>query len=155
MTFRNEYPYSKVNSSAFPYSHYFHHVRSESSPTDLRSDSEDSKKELVHGYMNKNVGNGQGIKINIGGEVGGKHGIGIDAGGNVASDGAGLHAGGHVGTPSYGIHAKGSTLLNSSQGLELNAKGQALGKYGLAAEGKTHIGGDQGTGFHKIGRAHV
>jgi hypothetical protein len=157
MTFGNEYPNSQTNPSVysyfthdnpFPYSHYYHLFRSESSLGDLPSDSENTKKELLNGYMNENVCSGQGIKLNTVGEVGGKHGIGLNAGGNLALGSMGMYAGGHMGTPSYGIHAQGNTHLDSSQGLGLNAEAQAFGKYGIAAQAKTQIGGGQEAGFH-------
>ncbi|MNO29847.1 hypothetical protein D3C76_197730 [compost metagenome] len=138
-------PYS-YRQSPFPYSHYYHLVRSESSPADLPSDSENTKKELVNGYMNASVGSGQGFNVNTGGGVGGKHGIGLNAGGNLGFGGAGMHAGGHLGSTSYGITAQGNTHLDSSQGFGLHAEAQALGKYGLAAQAKTQLGG-QGAGF--------
>lgn len=154
MTQGNEYLNSQTNSNSpaypyspryttFPYSHYYHLVRSESSP----ADSQNPKKELVTGYMNANVGSGQGVHVNTGGEVGGKHGIGLDAGGSLAHNGAGMHASGHMGAPAYGIHAQGNTHLNTSQGLGINAEAQALGKYGVAAQAKTQLGGGQGAGF--------
>ena len=153
MTFGNEYSNSKVNPSVnpysthfnpFPYSHYYHLVRSKSSTADLPSDSENTEKKFVNGYLNANIGSGQGIKLNSGGEVGGNHGIGLNAGGNFNLGDAGMYAGGHIGSPSYGIHAQGNTHLDSSQGLGLNAEAQAFGKYGLAAETKNQLGGGQG-----------
>ncbi|WP_379160594.1 hypothetical protein [Paenibacillus sp. sgz5001063] len=156
MTFGNEYsnspayssvyPYSR--STSYPYSHYYHLVRSDSSPEAPPADSPTTNKELVSGYMNAGVGSGQGVHVDTGGEVGGKHGIGLQAGGKLNYGGAGMHAGGHIGNTSYGIHAQGNTHLDSSQGLGLNAEAQALGKYGIAAQAKTQLGGGQGAGFH-------
>lgn len=157
MTFGNEYPNSQADPSVspyftrynpFPYSHYYHLFRSESSLADIPSDSENTKKELINGYMNENLCSGQGIKLNTGIEVGGKHGIGLNAGGNLALGSMGMYAGGHMGTPSYGIHAQGNTHLDSSQGLGLNAEAQAFGNYGIAAQAKSQIGGGQVAGFH-------
>lgn len=59
-----------------------------------------------------------------------------------------MYAGGHMGTPSYGIHAQGNTHLDSSEGLGLIAEAQSFGKYGIAAQAKTQIGGGQEAGFH-------
>ncbi|OKQ00251.1 hypothetical protein [Paenibacillus sp. P46E] len=157
MTFGNEYPNIQTYPSAYPYfprstpypySHYYHLVRSDSSSSAQPSDSQSATQELISGHMNAGVGSGQGIHVDTAGEVGGQHGIGLNAGGNVDYGGAGMHAGGHIGSPSYGIQAQGNTHLNNSQGLGLSAEAQALGKYGVAAQAKTQVGGGQGAGFH-------
>ncbi|WP_405109574.1 hypothetical protein MHH28_31625 [Paenibacillus sp. FSL K6-1217] len=87
---------------------------------------------------------GNGIHIDTGGEIGGKHGIGLHAGGNLAYSGANLKAGGHIGSSSYGIEAQGDSHLGGGQGLGANAEAQAFGKYGVAAQGKAQLGGGQG-----------
>lgn len=91
---------------------------------------------------------GNGIHIDTGGEIGGKHGIGLHAGGNLDSSGADLQAGGHIGSPSYGIEAQGGSHLGNGQGLGVNAEAQAFGKYGVAAQGKAQLGGGQGADVH-------
>lgn len=91
---------------------------------------------------------GNGIHIDTGGEIGGKHGIGLHAGGNLASSGADLKAGGHIGSPSYGIEAQGGSHLGNGQGLGVNAEAQAFGQYGVAAQGKAQLGGGQGADIH-------
>lgn len=137
--------------TSFPYSHYFHlnrtANRSESSPETLPPDSSQEHTGLLNGHLNADIGAGQGIHLDAGGEVGGKHGLGVNAGGNLGYKGGDLHANGHLGSQSYGINAGGSSHLNSSQGLGVNAEAQALGKYGLAAQAKTQLGGGQGAGF--------
>lgn len=87
---------------------------------------------------------GNRIHIDTGGEIGGKHGIGLHAGGNLAYSGADLKAGGHIGSPSYGIEAQGDSHLGGGQGLGANVEAQAFGKYGVAAQGKAQLGGGQG-----------
>lgn len=157
MTTGNEYPNRQAHQSAYPYhtrstpyrySHYFHLSRSENSPEAPSSASPNLNNEFVNGHLNAGAGGGQGVHLDAGGEVGGKHGIGLNTGGNLNYNGGGMYANGHVGSTSYGINAQGNTHLDSSQGLGMSAEAQALGKYGLAAQAKTQLGGGQGAGFH-------
>lgn len=162
MTFGNEYPNSQArqpaysytrSSSLFPYSHYYHLHRSDSSPTDVPADTPNAKKQMVDGYMNANIGSGQGISVKTGAEVGGEHGFGFNADGHLGYAGMGAQADGHLGAQ-YGIHAQGETHLDSSQGAGFNTEAQIGGKYGLAAQAKAQLGGGQGAGFNteaKIG----
>jgi hypothetical protein len=165
MTFWNEHTNSQAYPSdapysprydSFPYSHYYHLVRSESGQTiqatEKATANQGGHNEVVTGHMNADVGSGQGIHVEAGGEVGGKHGIGVNAGGNLAYNGTGMHASGHIGNTSYGIQAQGNTQLDSSQGLGLNAEAQAFGKYGLAAQATTQLGGGQGAGLDVNGQ---
>lgn len=135
------------NESQFPYSHYYHLHRSDSSPTALPSAQHKYKKQIVNGYMNATVGNGQGIQMAAGGEAGGNHGVGFNAGGHLGFNGAEMHGSGHLGGPSYGINAQGKTYLDGTQGLGFNTEAQAGGKYGLEAQAKTQLGGGQGASF--------
>jgi len=145
MTFGNEYPYPRY--SNFPYSHYYHLHRSEGSQEDVQTENQPAKKQLLDGYMNANIGSGQGINIKTGAEVGGKHGFGFDADGHLAYNGMGAQANGHLGAQ-YGISAQGETHLDSSHGAGFNTEAQVGGKYGLAAQAKAQLGGGQGAGFN-------
>lgn len=102
----------------------------------------------VDGHPGPSQTEGNGIHIDTGGEIGGKHGIGLHAGGNLAYSGADLQAGGHIGSPSYGIEAQGDSHLGNGQGLGVSAGAQAFGKYGVAAQGKAQLGGGQGADVH-------
>lgn len=159
MTLENENPISSnyqysylrtASQASFPYSHYFHHYRSDSSPANLPAadNSSTTAKQLVDGYMNASAGSGQGIHLKTGGQVGGKHGLGLNTGGHVAKDGAELYANGHLGPSSYGIQAQGTAHLDTDKGLGIDTGAAALGKYGVAAQAKTQVGGGQGAGFH-------
>lgn len=158
MTFENEntilsnyrYSYLRTASQAsFPYSHYFHHYRSDSSPANLPAadHSSTSAKQLADGYFNASAGSGQGIHLKTGGEVGGKHGLGLNTGGHVTKDGAELYADGQLGPSAYGLQAQGTAHLDKGKGLGVDTGAAAFGKYGVAAQAKTGIGGGQGAGF--------
>ncbi|OBZ11942.1 hypothetical protein A8L34_16620 [Bacillus sp. FJAT-27264] len=157
MTYGNQYPNHQYYQQPvylytpryvqYPYCHYFHH-RSEVSPTPPPQNTQNPKQHIVNGQLNASVGSGQGVTVETGADIGGKHGVGFNAGGHLNYNGVGTHADAHLGSEQYGIHAQGNAHLGTSQGFGFNTEAQAGGQYGINAQANSHLSAGQGVGFN-------
>ncbi|MGN7167605.1 hypothetical protein ACTHSJ_17255 [Paenibacillus cellulositrophicus] len=90
----------------------------------------------------------KGVQMNTSMEIGGKHGVGVSASGQMDSTGVSTQAGTHVGGESYGLGMQGEAGVSGSHGLNFDTGAQLGGKYGLGVHADGHVGIKQGIGLN-------
>uniref|UniRef100_A9U6Y6 Predicted protein n=1 Tax=Physcomitrium patens TaxID=3218 RepID=A9U6Y6_PHYPA len=90
----------------------------------------------------------KGVQMNTSMEIGGKHGVGVSASGQMDSTGVSTQAGTHVGGESYGLGVQGEAGVSGSHGLSFDTGAQLGGKYGLGVHADGHVGIKQGIGLN-------